>query len=313
MTLRHVLARHRAVVALLLALPLALAGSWSPAYGDTQPPSGPATVSADPLPTVQIEGVAWTQVIVGNTVYVGGKFNTARPAGAAAGTSTVPRSNFLAYDLTTGNLLPFAPAFDAQVNALAVSPDKKILYVGGLFTKVNGANRYRLVAFDLTKSPAVVLTSFTATMDASVYGLAATESKAVRGRPLLQRQQGRPYRCGGPRRPHRCRAAIQGDSGRRQDPPGGGIAGPVQGRARRHLHDLERFGKSGLRDGHGRRRPAGRRCCPPSQLDSSATAARVPPSPAWWPERMASTAPGSLSDEPPGTSRGPSRRTGTGT
>lgn len=177
MALRHVLSRHRTRLALLLALPLALAGLWSPAYGDTQPPSGPATVSADPLPTVQIDGVAWTQVIVGNTVYVGGSFTTARPAGAAPGTNTVARSNFLAYDLTTGNLLPFAPAFNSQVRALAVSPDKKILYVGGQFTQVNGSNRYRLVAFDLTKSPATVLTSFTATTDASVYGLAATETR----------------------------------------------------------------------------------------------------------------------------------------
>ena len=72
------------------------------------------------------------------------------------------------------HLLSFAPSFNAQVRAIAVSPDKKILYVGGQFTQVNGANRYRLVAFDLTKSPATVLTSFTATTDASVYGLAAT-------------------------------------------------------------------------------------------------------------------------------------------
>ena len=60
---------------------------------------------------------------------------------------------------------------------MAVSPDKKILYVGGQFTQVNGSNRYRLVAFDLTKSPATVLTSFTATTDASVYGLTATETR----------------------------------------------------------------------------------------------------------------------------------------
>ena len=48
-------------------------------------PKTPVTVSADPLPTVQIDGVAWTQRVIGNTVYVGGRFTTARPAGAAAG------------------------------------------------------------------------------------------------------------------------------------------------------------------------------------------------------------------------------------
>ena len=177
MALRHVLTKYRTLVVLLAAVPLALAGLSSPAYADTQPPSGPATVSADPLPTVQIDGVAWTQVIVGNTVYVGGSFTTARPANAAPGSSTEARSNFLAYDLTTGNLQSFAPSFNSQVRAMAVSPDKKILYVGGQFTQVNGSNRYRLVAFDLTKSPATVLTSFTATTDASVYGLTATETR----------------------------------------------------------------------------------------------------------------------------------------
>ena len=81
----------------------------------------------------------------------------------------------MAYDLTTGGLLTsFVPTFNAPVLALAVSPDQKVLYVGGQFTQVNGANRYRLVAFDLTKSPVALLSSFTATMDASVYGLAAT-------------------------------------------------------------------------------------------------------------------------------------------
>ena len=51
------------------------------ARADTVPPAGtPATVSADGLPTTQINGVAWSQVVVGNTVYVGGEFTSARPA-----------------------------------------------------------------------------------------------------------------------------------------------------------------------------------------------------------------------------------------
>ena len=46
----------------------------------------PTTVAADRLPTVQINGVVWAQVVVGDTVYAGGQFTRARPAGAAAGT-----------------------------------------------------------------------------------------------------------------------------------------------------------------------------------------------------------------------------------
>ena len=52
-------------------------------------------VTADALPTVQINGVVWSQVIVGNKVFVGGSFSTARPAGAAPGTQTVSRKNLL--------------------------------------------------------------------------------------------------------------------------------------------------------------------------------------------------------------------------
>ena len=66
----------------------------------------PAHVTADALPTVQIDGVVWDQEIVGNTVYVVGDFDKARPAGAPPGSNQTPRSNVLAYNLTTGALIP---------------------------------------------------------------------------------------------------------------------------------------------------------------------------------------------------------------
>lgn len=108
---------------------------------------GLAGVTADPLPTVQINGIVWTQVIVGNTVYAGGKFSSARPAGAAPGKSTVARSNLLAFDIRTGALINgFAPRVNGTVRSLAVSPDKKTLYVGGAFTAVDGKRRLRFAA-----------------------------------------------------------------------------------------------------------------------------------------------------------------------
>src|SRR3954452_22098884 len=120
----------------------ALAGSLVPsvARADSAPPApagltNPATVTADALPTVQINGVAWAQVVVGTTVYVAGKFTTARPAGARAGTQEMPRNNLLAYDIRTGELITsFAPGLNAQAVSLAVSPDGSRLYVGGDFT-----------------------------------------------------------------------------------------------------------------------------------------------------------------------------------
>ena len=70
-----------------------LAFTAMPAAADTHPPARlEETVTSVPLPTAQIDGVAWAQAIVGDTVCVGGEFTNARPAGAAAGVNTVARA-----------------------------------------------------------------------------------------------------------------------------------------------------------------------------------------------------------------------------
>ena len=105
-----------AVAAVALAAVLTGALVATPAYADTAPvdptsPASPTTVSADALPTVQVDGVVWQQIVVGDTVYAVGDFSTARPAGAAPGTNTVTRNNILAYKLSTGELIQgFAPS-----------------------------------------------------------------------------------------------------------------------------------------------------------------------------------------------------------
>ena len=108
-----------------------------------------STVTADPLPTVQIDsGVVWVQQIIGSTVYAGGSFSNARPAGAAAGTNLMPRSNILAYNIDTGVATSFAPVINGVVKSMAMSPDGTRLYVGGTFTSVNGVTRWNFAAFD---------------------------------------------------------------------------------------------------------------------------------------------------------------------
>ena len=121
----------------------------------------PETVSADALPTVQIGdggsarsstgqgGIVYSTEIVGNTVYAGGLFATARPAGSPAGSNEVTRSNFLAFSLTTGNLLPFTANFNGAVRDIAATPDGSKLVVVGNFTQVNGTARNRIAVFDL--------------------------------------------------------------------------------------------------------------------------------------------------------------------
>ncbi|RKT78480.1 PKD repeat protein [Terracoccus luteus] len=138
----------------------------------------PQPVSADALPTAQMNGVAWKQVIVGNTVYVGGNFTQARPAGSAPGTNTVARTHLMAYDITTGVMTSWAPVLNGQVKDLAASPDGKRLYATGSFTTVNGVNRYRVAAFDL---PSGNLSSFAPGLNSAGQAIAATNTTVYLG------------------------------------------------------------------------------------------------------------------------------------
>ncbi|MDJ0349981.1 PKD domain-containing protein [Cryobacterium sp. PH29-G1] len=154
------------VLAGVLTAPLMAQADTSPVDAGT-----PVTVAADSLPTTQINGVVWSQVIVGNTVYAGGEFTTARPAGSGPGVNEVVRNNLLAYNLTTGELIAsFNPDVNGTVRSLVASADGTRIYAGGYFTTVGGVARYRLAAFD-TASGSLV-SSWAPTVNASVKSLA---------------------------------------------------------------------------------------------------------------------------------------------
>lgn len=163
-------------IAIVLAAAVMVATEQSPAHADSAPPSSaiPTTVSSDPLPTPQIDGVVWDQEIVGDTVFVGGSFSTARPAGAAPGASTVPRTFLLSYRLSTGVLTNWAPVLNGQVNAIDASPDGSRIYVGGAFTQVNGSTRNRIVAFDAATG--AVIPTFAASANGEVFAVDSTAS-----------------------------------------------------------------------------------------------------------------------------------------
>ncbi|MBS1836901.1 MAG: PKD domain-containing protein [Actinobacteria bacterium] len=151
------------------------AGAVVPPIADTD-----GQVTADALPTVQIDGVVWQQTIVGNTVYAVGQFNNARPAGAAPGTNQTPRSNILAYNLTTGELIQsFAPTVNGTIKAVTPSPDGSRIYIGGLFTSVNGQNAYRLAALNATTG--AFISSFTPILSYAVDAIVATGSTVYVG------------------------------------------------------------------------------------------------------------------------------------
>jgi PKD repeat protein len=191
-TLLTAFRRRVAVLAVTGLVGTSLAGVTLPAAADTQPtePGEPVTVAADSLPTVQVDGVVWDQQIVGNTVYVVGEFTTARPAGAAPGTSTVPRANMLAYDVRTGVLVgSFAPAFNGSVRSVSATPDGRMLVVGGAFTAVTipatmpgvtgQQTRWRVAAFDAATG--ALVTGFQPVFNGQVAAVEATDTTIYMG------------------------------------------------------------------------------------------------------------------------------------
>ena len=162
------------VVAVTAALLAVTAVAGTPAAVAAYPVPNPADApTATALPTVQTDGVVFSVAVVGDVVYAGGRFGRARPAGTPLGSpQEVVRTNLLAFRLSTGELLPWAPvvtgtqytstsAPDAFCRTVAAqtyvcdsvfrvkaSPDGSRLYVGGDFSGVNGVGRQRVAAFD---------------------------------------------------------------------------------------------------------------------------------------------------------------------
>jgi len=166
------------VVASLLMIPIVARADTAPP--DPTNPASPPTVSADALPTTQIDGVAWGQVVVGDTVYVAGKFSTARPAGAAPGVSTVVRNNILAYNITTGALITtFHPSLNAQALGITASPDGSRIYVVGDFTSVDGAGYYRAAAF--STATGAIIPSFRPILESQGRAVVATNTAVYLG------------------------------------------------------------------------------------------------------------------------------------
>ena len=134
-------ARRLFIALFVVAFVAASAGAAAvPAQADPPPAPAPTTVTANMLPTWQINGVVWSQAIVGNTVYVTGSFTKARPPGVPiGGAGEVPANNIFAFDLTTGErVASFNHSLDAQGLVVTASPDGSRIYVGGDFSTVDG-------------------------------------------------------------------------------------------------------------------------------------------------------------------------------
>ena len=189
-----------AAVALFVSLVAA-----PPAEAEVGPGVDPGTVTAAPAATWQTNGTVWAVEIVDGVAYVGGNFTSVRPPGAALGTSEVPRSRLAAFDAVSGELLPWAPLATsspftpvagtpvdknctavaggqlecATVWAIAVTPDKKSIIVGGDFQRINGSVRAGIAAF--TTATGSLNSVFKPSLNGRVYSVAATDSTVYVG------------------------------------------------------------------------------------------------------------------------------------
>jgi trimeric autotransporter adhesin len=91
--------------------------------------------------TYQTNGRVNTILPIGDTIYIGGRFTSVRPAGGGA---SVARNHLAAFDRVSGALLSWNPNADKEVLSLTASLDGTAIYVGGAFAKLGGASRLRL-------------------------------------------------------------------------------------------------------------------------------------------------------------------------
>jgi Concanavalin A-like lectin/glucanases superfamily len=141
-------------------------------------PAPSPNVSARASSSWQTNDIVWALAYAKGVVYAGGQFTSVRPPGDALGTGEVTRTYLAAFNATTGQLITsFNPditgASDPEVTALAISPDHKTLYVGGVFDHVNGSYRDDLAAFNIATG---ALTSWAPTAPGKVDALAVSPS-----------------------------------------------------------------------------------------------------------------------------------------
>ena len=138
------------------------------------------TVDPDWSPRV-LSGTVWALAMRGTTLYVGGSFSN------VDGQS---RPNAAAIDTTTGQLLPWNPSPDQQVQAIAT--DASAVYLGGSFTSLGATTRNGIAAVDpstgapLTWNPDANGTVYTLAVSGSlVYAGGAFTSIGGQGRNRL--------------------------------------------------------------------------------------------------------------------------------
>ncbi|MFS3128105.1 PKD domain-containing protein [Nocardioides sp. Bht2] len=146
-------------VSAVVAIGLAVVLGWTPATMADSSPGGRlvSEVAASGTPHV-LDGRVLSVTQVGNTILLGGSFDTARNDSS---TTVLTRSNLLAFDATTGQIsTTFVPNPNGAVQKIVDAGDGQTVYVGGNFTSINGVSRNRVARIRIDTG--AVVTGFNA-------------------------------------------------------------------------------------------------------------------------------------------------------
>ncbi len=164
-----------------LALSLALAvvvaaGQLTVAGGAEASPRQATIVSADPANVTPhvIDGNVNAFALVGSRMFAGGTIGPVRQQGSL---TIQVRHNLMAFNATSGEVLPFAPVLNGEVWSLEPAGDGTI-FVAGSFTTVNGVPARGLVKLDPNTNR--VVAGFAPRLDGPV-----TDVQLVRGHLVI--------------------------------------------------------------------------------------------------------------------------------
>jgi PKD repeat protein len=154
---------------LLVAAGLVTTTAGPPARAAGQPGQ---IVSADPVnftPNL-VDGDVRSVVQIGDRIFIGGNFTQVKEAGSS---TVIDRSRVLAFNATTGKIDDgFKPAADGEVSVLLPSADGRSIYLGGMFTHIDGVAHKVLARLDIDTGQPVA--GFTPNLDARVKDLRLT-------------------------------------------------------------------------------------------------------------------------------------------
>jgi len=162
---------------LLLTVAAFLLITVGPAVSPAQSAGSQNPVSANPVDYTPhiLDGAVYAMAVVGRTAIVGGDFSRITSADR---TKTYDHWYLMAFDLTTGAVLPFDGGLDGPVWALAAGPDNSVL-VGGKFRHAQNRLSPGLTRLDLPSGR--ISAGFNGWVDGDVRTLAVRGAQAYVG------------------------------------------------------------------------------------------------------------------------------------